>query len=550
MKNKVILVVLLVLCLIPTVIAVSSYNNTQNAPVDEKTAVQISISDINGKKSVFQRNDSEEAENMIDFFLKMRNNASEIVGLPDSLTGKIPFKVTISSRVKQETYLFYFNPDPTTNYFQDPNGKAYQIKESDATAFITTEYAESIYETATMPVLTLSNTYSVAPDQAIWQYKNYTGLYVDSDVSASVEQKIEDYALEGGFDLQFDVRPDYFMVRVTDDEGKLLFDDVYENLVNDLSFNVNTKLNVTVTAKWYEDPSRSFCGELVYNFDSTVAAPAEFHLGMDSVKAGRFIAVTATNIIYPEKIQFTSEPALNVTPVFFKEGDYAVALLPVNPDAAGGTYVLTFVYGGTTQSIPLTVEAQEFATSNMNDVSATILNLYRTSDTIAEFEETVAAVMDKSITTRHFSGSFLGNAKDMGGTIMRGFGRTIVINGNTSNTYRNNGVDYNIAEGTPIKAANAGEVVFVGILDYTGNIVVIDHGLGLKTWYYNMGSFSVEVGDIVAKGDTIGTSGKTGFAKDVGVHIAMSVGHTFVSPYDTWSDSNDAAKVKIWGIDP
>ncbi|MBQ7922541.1 MAG: M23 family metallopeptidase [Clostridia bacterium] len=550
MKNKVILVVLFVLCLIPTVIAISSYNKTQNAPVDNKTAVQISISDINEKTYIFHRDDSEEAVNMIDFFLKMRNNASEIVGLPDSLTGKIPFKVTLSSRVKNETYLFYFNPDPASNYFQDPAGKAYQIAEDDATAFITTEYAESIYETATMPVLTLSNTYPVSPDQAIWQYKNYTGSYVDSDVSGTVEQKIEEYALEGGFDLQFDLQPDYFMVKILDDAGNLIFDDVYENLVNELSFKSNTKLNVTVTAKWYEDPSRSFCGELVYNFDSTVSAPAEFHLGMQSVKAGRFVAVTATNVLYPERVQFSSEPSLNVSPVFFQEGEYAVALLPIDPDTAGGNYTLTFVYGGTTQSIPLTIEGQEFATSNMNDVSATILNLYRTSDTIAEFEQTAASIMDKSITTRHFSGSFLGNAKDMGGTIMRGFGRTIVINENPSNTYRNNGVDYNIAEGNPIKAANAGEVVYVGILDYTGNIVVIDHGLGLKTWYYNMGSFSVEVGNIVAKGDTIGTSGKTGFAKDTGVHIAMSVGHSFVSPYDTWSDNDDAGKVKIWGIDP
>ena len=139
---------LLVLCLIPTVIAVSSYNNTQNAPVDEKNAVQISISDINGKKYVFHRDDSDEAAAMISFFLKMRDNASEIVGLPDSLTGKIPFKVTLSSKVKPETYLFYFNPDPTTNYFQDPSGKAYQILEENKMKLH--ELAKFLYEKETI----------------------------------------------------------------------------------------------------------------------------------------------------------------------------------------------------------------------------------------------------------------------------------------------------------------------------------------------------------------------------------------------------------------
>ena len=37
-----------------------------------------------------------------------------------------------------------------------------------------------------MPVLTLSNTYDVTPDKAVWQYKNYTGSYVDSDISSMI----------------------------------------------------------------------------------------------------------------------------------------------------------------------------------------------------------------------------------------------------------------------------------------------------------------------------------------------------------------------------
>ena len=67
---------------------------------------------------------------------------------------------------------------------------------------------------------------------------------------------------------------------------------------------------------------------------------------------------------------------------------------------------------------------------------------------------------------------------------------------------------------------------------YAGNMVVIEHGYGLKTWYYNLG-----------------TTGQTGFTGEVGAHIAMSVGSTFVSPYDTWQDSTDHGKVVIAKID-
>ena len=59
----------------------------------------------------------------------------------------------------------------------------------------------------------------------------------------------------------------------------------------------------------------------------------------------------------------------------------------------------------------------------------------------------------------------------------------------------------------------------------------------------------VNVGDVVSRGQAIGTAGQTGFTGANGAHIAMSVGESFVSPYDTWSDSPVAAKVIIPYID-
>ena len=110
-------------------------------------------------------------------------------------------------------------------------------------------------------------------------------------------------------------------------------------------------------------------------------------------------------------------------------------------------------------------------------------------------------------------------------------------------------MDYSSAAGIDVNAWNAGEVVYAGSLDYPGNIVVIEHGYGLKTWYYNLGSVSVSVGDIVEKGTAIGTTGQSGFTGQTGAHIAMSVGTSFVSPYDTWEDSETGGKIVIAKID-
>ncbi len=555
MKNYIVLAVLLILCLIPTGVAVASYNETQNAPVDEKTAVRLSIDDVNGKNYTFEKESGQDAERMILFFINMQKNATKIVALPDSLTGVQYFKVTLSTSVKDADFSYYFDPNPQACYFVDPEGLVYQIAEADATEFIGTEYAESIYEAAAMPVLTLSGDHQVSPDAAEWRYKNYTGDYVISDTSSQVSTNVENYSLEGGFELAFDQDPDYFALKIQNDNGEMLYDGMYADLNTTFSFEANTTLHVEVLAQWYDDPERSYCGDLTYKFTSLVTAPAEFYLGMDSVKPGRFVAVTALNILNPEKIQFTCEPSIGYTPVFYMEGDYAVALIPVKPDTAAGNYKMTFTYGGTTQDINLKVDALDFGSSSIN-VSSTLLSLYRTKDTIAAFEDVVAKLTSETEGTRYFSGYFMegiGGTNGMPGSkqLLRGFGREIVLNGDKSNTYRNNGVTYAAAAGNGVYAANAGKVVYAGVLDYTGNMVVIDHGMGLKTWYYNMGSYSVEVGDMVARGDQIGTCGDTGFAPSGnGAHIAMSVGSQFVCPYDTWADSSTAGKVIIWGLDP
>ncbi len=549
MKNKIILIVLIILCFIPCAVAYSSYKQTRNAPVDEKTATQISIDDLNAKNFTFIREEEgDEASQLISFFMQMNQNATPIVALPDSLMTEKCYKVTISTSIKSESYLYYFSPDPTTNYYVSNTGSVYQIAEADAKRFISTVYAESIYKTSSVPSMTLSGMYAVTPDAAVWQYKNYTGEYVASDTTELVFDETENYELEGGFNLAFDIVPDYFNVKIVDGAGNVLFDDFYGNL-GTLTFTANTNINVDVVARWYEDPSRSFCGELSYHFTSLVTAPAEFYLGMDSVERGGFVAITGVNVTNPDRITYTTNIEGGAIPKFYKDGEYVVALLPVDIDTPSGIYQLTFVYGGTTRVLSLYVEDKTIGESKVS-VDTGMLNKTRTTTTVAAFRQTAAEIMSKSVSTRYFSGYFLEGAPNPDG-LLRGFGRDIVINGDQTNTYRNNGVDYSAMAGTDVYACNAGEVVYVGSMDYTGNMVVIDHGLGLKTWYYNMGSCTVAVGDVVARGDVIGACGSTGFiTMTSGVHIAMSVGDRFVCPYDTWQNSTKAGHVKIYGIEP
>src|SRR6185295_15184948 len=62
-----------------------------------------------------------------------------------------------------------------------------------------------------------------------------------------------------------------------------------------------------------------------------------------------------------------------------------------------------------------------------------------------------------------------------------GFGRRRIVNSQPRSPHA--GVDLKATTGTPIKAANGGKVVLAEDLYFSGNTVVLDHGLGLYTYY-------------------------------------------------------------------
>jgi len=72
-----------------------------------------------------------------------------------------------------------------------------------------------------------------------------------------------------------------------------------------------------------------------------------------------------------------------------------------------------------------------------------------------------------------------------------------------------------------IKAADAGQVEFVGIKNGYGNTIIIDHKNGFKTLYGHLNSYGVSKGDKVDKGDKIGIMGNTG--RSTGVHLHFEI---------------------------
>ena len=264
--------------------------------------------------------------------------------------------------------------------------------------------------------------------------------------------------------------------------------------------------------------------------------PASFYVMKTSVDNGEFLAISAQRVSDVSKISYKCEPDLGFTPTFYTEGEYAHALLPISFDTAAGTYKITLAYGSTVQEVSLTV-AENPRSDAYVDIAADVVAASFSDAAVAEFDTLVDELTATTSEKRLFDGYF--PSSPGGARLAKGYGRKIIINGDTAKSYVNMGVDYMLYQGTAVPALNAGTVVYAGSTAFTGNLVVVDHGMGLKTWYWNLGSVSVEKGASVARGDEIGKSGNTGLCgADAGFHAAMSVGDVFVSPYDTWDDGD------------
>ena len=84
------------------------------------------------------------------------------------------------------------------------------------------------------------------------------------------------------------------------------------------------------------------------------------------------------------------------------------------------------------------------------------------------------------------------------------------------------GLDIAAPEGTPVVAADAGEVLKAyWNADGYGGLVIIAHPSGYETWYGHLDSFSVAKDQPVKRGEQIGLMGSTGFS--TGSHLHFEV---------------------------
>ncbi|MBI3537858.1 MAG: LysM peptidoglycan-binding domain-containing protein [Chloroflexi bacterium] len=141
----------------------------------------------------------------------------------------------------------------------------------------------------------------------------------------------------------------------------------------------------------------------------------------------------------------------------------------------------------------------------------------------------VAAIVAQFTPARLWSGAF---RQPVFGTVTEFFGTRRSYNGGPVGACGHEGTDFGMKLGDPVYADARGRVVFAQKTQVRGNLILIDHGLGVFSGFYHLSEINVPVGKMIEPGELIGKVGSTGLSTGPHLHWSMWVNGEYVDPME------------------
>jgi murein DD-endopeptidase MepM/ murein hydrolase activator NlpD len=117
-----------------------------------------------------------------------------------------------------------------------------------------------------------------------------------------------------------------------------------------------------------------------------------------------------------------------------------------------------------------------------------------------------------------------------GGELTSPFGAFRNFNGNMDT--RHTGWDIKATLGQPVMASASGTVAYTGLMDIRGNIVVVNHGMGVFSTYNHFSQTHVTRGQSITAGQVLGVVGNTGRTSGPHFHWEIVVNGNFIDPIE------------------
>ena len=175
------------------------------------------------------------------------------------------------------------------------------------------------------------------------------------------------------------------------------------------------------------------------------------------------------------------------------------------------------------------VSSKETATNTLKEFKIAKVTEYENKKA-EEAKKRAAAIRAKSLATVT-SAAPTGN--------LNGLALAIPVNGSVSSRFGSRGgsrssvhtgLDICTSSGTGIRPVAAGTVVYAGYKGSYGNLLIIDHGNGVQSYYAHCSALYVGAGQQVAAGSTVAAVGSTGNSTGPHLHLEIRINGTPVNP--------------------
>ena len=201
------------------------------------------------------------------------------------------------------------------------------------------------------------------------------------------------------------------------------------------------------------------------------------------------------------------------------------ALVGIDLDRKPGSYAIEVVAGSARATHDLAVVDKKFVTRTLTVDDAYVNPPEAVQARIAEEAARLTKLWQTSTPARQWTTPFLAPVPESPNSA---FGSRSVFNGEARSPHT--GADFPSAAGSPINAPSAGRVVLAENLYFSGNTVILDHGLGLYSQFAHMSEITAKVGERATPGQVLGKVGATGRVTGPHLHWAVRLNGARVDP--------------------
>ena len=181
--------------------------------------------------------------------------------------------------------------------------------------------------------------------------------------------------------------------------------------------------------------------------------------------------------------------------------------------------------GSQTTRVPLSIIDGNYKRESLRVDSRHVTLSKKNLARVKQEKKEIRRVFTSSSDARQWFGDFI---KPMASESTSPFGTQRLFNDQHRSYHR--GTDFRAKVGTPVYASNSGVVRMAKNLFYSGNLVIVDHGMNIFTLYAHLSKIQVNQGQIIARGQQIGLSGATGRVSGPHLHWAVKVNGVYVDP--------------------